>query len=299
MSAHTSKLSIGIIGIGRWGRNLVREFDGLANIVAVSSKGGEENRKWLSATYPAIAYVRDHDEILSNPSIQAVVIATPIATHYEVAKAALEAGKDVFLEKPMTDDPKRAEALMALAKKKRQVLFVGHVFLFHPVLEKIKELTAGDPVRYAHFSWNKYGSFHEDIAWNLACHDLAVAIALFGIPEKLEKCGEWGGVSAGDLLSLHAGFSGNRRCTIDINRISNQKRKAVTLVTAAGTVLLWENDVLHVLDKETGAFRLAYAPQESALQRECILFLKAVVDRKNPPEHAAIPFETVKALSAL
>src|SRR3989338_3006877 len=178
------KYSIAIIGMGRWGKNLLREFNAITNVAYAFGKKDSQL-----------------PQVLNDQNVKAVVIATPIKTHYAIARRALLAGKHVFLEKPMTDNIAQAQALVQLAQKQKRALFVGHTFLYHPVFEKVEHINKKDPIVSAHFEWQKFGSFHEDITWNLLVHEVALLMKLWGKPVQSKLLYTKSVVSMGDILS--------------------------------------------------------------------------------------------------
>ena len=173
-------LKIGIIGFGYWGPNLVRNFTNqLEAIVVMVADGRNERLQVLKKNYPNIDAVQSAEDILKNPNIDAVVIATEVFSHYKLAKEALLNGKHVLLEKPMTSSSIEAEELIDIALKKNLVLMVDHTFLYTGAVQKIKELiddnTIGSP-RYFDSSRINLGLFQNDInvLWDLAPHDISI-----------------------------------------------------------------------------------------------------------------------------
>ena len=122
---------IAVIGIGRWGKNLIREFSKFAIISKCVHQGNLENMKWLDTNYPEISSTTNIADVLDDPKIDAIVIATPINTHYKIIKNALESGKNVFVEKPMTQTTSEADNLIKIAKRKNLSLFVGYIFMYN------------------------------------------------------------------------------------------------------------------------------------------------------------------------
>ena len=109
---------IGIIGMGKWGKNLIREFTNFAEISICVTTGNQENRKWIQKNFPKTKFSTNLNSILSDNNIDAVVIATPISTHYALIKKSLESGKHVFVEKPMAQTVTQINNLIKIAKKK-------------------------------------------------------------------------------------------------------------------------------------------------------------------------------------
>ncbi|MFN9798910.1 MAG: Gfo/Idh/MocA family protein, partial [Bacteroidota bacterium] len=132
---------VAIIGYGYWGPNLVRNFSSLpgARVVRVADLR-QERRDAVSHQYPGVAVTADIDSVCSDPDTDAVVIATPVFTHYPLARKALEAGKHVLIEKPMTDTVAHAEELIQLAERMGLLLMVDHTFLYTPAVQKMKAL---------------------------------------------------------------------------------------------------------------------------------------------------------------
>ncbi|MFO1431839.1 MAG: Gfo/Idh/MocA family oxidoreductase [Candidatus Competibacteraceae bacterium] len=173
-------IKIGVIGYGYWGPNLVRNFSELPESkVTMVSDINEERLRLVKTRYPAIEVTPDHHVLLSNPEIDVVAIATPVATHYELALKALKAGKHVFLEKPMTETVQQAERLVAEAEQRNLVLHVDHTFIYTSAVRKIRELVEsgelGELYYYDSVRVN-LGLFQPDIdvIWDLAVHDLSI-----------------------------------------------------------------------------------------------------------------------------
>ena len=173
-------MNIAIIGYGYWGPNLVRNFSLVNNCkVKMVSDFRQDRLVIVSKTYPGIKVSTDPDDILLSKEIDAVVIATPVFTHFSLAKKALENGKHVLLEKPMTSTIKEAEELMNLAKQKGLLLMVDHTFLYTGAVMKMKQLinekTIGE-IQYFDSSRINLGLFQIDVnvLWDLAPHDISI-----------------------------------------------------------------------------------------------------------------------------
>jgi len=140
---------VGVIGYGYWGPNVVRNLQSLENcqLVTICDKNSDTLRR-ASRVYPGVELTMDFSELLTSPQIDAIAVVTPVWTHYELAKAALQHGKHVFVEKPFTSTPQQAEELIELADRKRLKIMVDHTFLFSGAVRKIRELvddgTLGD-----------------------------------------------------------------------------------------------------------------------------------------------------------
>jgi len=179
-------IKIGVIGYGYWGPNLVRNFIGCGSAeVTVVSDLRPARLQQVSAVYPSIKTVLDYQELLKDPDIDAVAIATPVSTHYELALQALKAGKHVLLEKPFTATSVQALHLIEEADRRHLTLMVDHTFLFTPAVRKIKDLvTSGDLGELYYYDSVRVnlGLFQHDVnvLWDLAVHDLSIMDYLLG-----------------------------------------------------------------------------------------------------------------------
>ena len=171
---------VGVVGYGYWGPNLVRNFSEIpgAEVEAVSDLNRERLAQ-VEARYPAIRTTTKFQDLLESPTIEAVAIATPVSTHYELAMAALKAGKHVLVEKPMTATSEQGEKLVEEAERSGRVLMVDHTFIYTSAVRKIKDLVdrgeLGDLYYYDSTRIN-LGLFQHDVSviWDLAVHDLAI-----------------------------------------------------------------------------------------------------------------------------
>ncbi|HEU4717948.1 MAG TPA: Gfo/Idh/MocA family oxidoreductase [Bacteroidia bacterium] len=179
-------IRIGVIGYGYWGPNLVRNFSQLNDCVVKTVADTRPGRlEALHKIYPSIAVTADYKTVLSDAEIDAVVIAVPVFLHFPVAKEALEKGKHVLIEKPMTTSVAQAEELIALAEKKRRTLMVDHTFVYTGVVQKIKSVIASGEIgdlNYFDSTRINLGLFQHDInvLWDLAPHDISILNFLTG-----------------------------------------------------------------------------------------------------------------------
>ena len=174
------KVKIGIIGCGHWGPNFIRNFGQLnqAEVKTICDLD-EAKLKHLSASYPEIKTEGDYQRILDDREIDAVVIATPSSTHYDIAKAALAKDKHVLVEKPITSEPEQAQELISSSAKGARVLMVGHTFLHNSIVTRIKEIIdsreLGD-IYYIHSRRTNLGPLRKDVnaIWDLSPHDISI-----------------------------------------------------------------------------------------------------------------------------
>ncbi|HEY1005592.1 MAG TPA: Gfo/Idh/MocA family oxidoreductase [Sphingobacteriaceae bacterium] len=173
-------INIGIIGYGYWGPNLVRNFFAAKDCcIRAVADARPERLESLRKTFPGITGVRKSDDVILDPEIDAVVIATPVSTHFALARKALKNGKHVLVEKPLTSSVLEAELLISLAAQKNLLLMVDHTFLYTGAVEKMKQLVAQNElgnIRYLDSTRINLGLFQSDInvLWDLAPHDLSI-----------------------------------------------------------------------------------------------------------------------------
>jgi len=179
-------IGIGVVGYGYWGPNLVRNFGSTpgARMVAVSDLS-EQRLASVRALYPAVKTTPCYQDMLLDPAIEAVAIATPVSSHFRLAMQALEAGKHVLVEKPMALNSKQAALLVDEAERRNLVLMVDHTFVYHGSVRRIGELIASGQVgklRYFDSTRVNLGLFQRDVdvLWDLAVHDLSIMDFVIG-----------------------------------------------------------------------------------------------------------------------
>lgn len=178
-------MKIGVIGYGYWGPNLVRNFSEVpdAQVVAVSDLD-EQRLRLVKARYPAIAITTDHETLLSNRDIDAIIVATPVASHYAIALQALSSKKHVFIEKPLTQTAAQGERLIEEADKHNLTLHVDHTFVYTGAVRKIRALVSDGEVGELYYYDSvrvSLGLFRPDVnvIWDLAVHDLSIMDYVF------------------------------------------------------------------------------------------------------------------------
>ena len=181
VAARMAMIRVAVIGAGQWGPNLIRNFHNkkTSEVVWIIDRDAARLEE-VHAHFPDVQVAKDPEQALRDPSVHAVVVATPTSTHYALAKEALARRKHVLVEKPLTTEVKQGLELLELATKYRLTLMVGHVFVYHPAIRKVKEyLDAGHlgNVCYVSMVRTNLGPIRVDVnaAWDLAAHDLSIA----------------------------------------------------------------------------------------------------------------------------
>ena len=178
------KQRVAVIGCGLWGRNIVRNFYNLEVLDTVCDLD-EENLKKVISQYENVKTTNDFNSIINNPDITAVAVVTPSHTHFKFVKMALEAGKHVYVEKPISTSAKEAQTLKEIAESKGLILMVGHLLLYHPAVNRLKMLIdegeLGDIV-YAQSDRLNVNYFKNDrsVMWDLAPHDVSMMSYVIG-----------------------------------------------------------------------------------------------------------------------
>lgn len=292
-----AKIRIAIVGLGRWGRTLVRAFSAVADVAIGCNQRDPEAHKWLRHHFPGIRSTFDIREVFGDSTIEAVVIATPVASHFELARSALTSGKHVFVEKPLATSIKEAQELVDTAARVGRQLFVGHTFLYHPCFSWLQAATANDPVTNARMAWAKFGTFDEDLVWNLLVHDVAMSRLLFGSrPQRVEVIGVVGVRTQIDIISVGLMHSTGAQCWVDINRCMPLTRKTVTILTQSGQWFAWEGNTIYQLPP-FDPFEVRFESREEPLEREARAFVASVTGGRPALSDGTIGVEVVDILA--
>jgi len=319
-------LNLGIIGYGYWGPNVARNFYGCRGAKLVSICDLKENRlKLAQSTYPFIKGYSQPKELIESDDIQAVAIVTPVFTHYELAKAALESNKHIFVEKPFTSNARQAEELINLAQKKGLIIMVDHTFLFTGAVRKIREIIDSGELGSLFFYDStrvNLGLFQHDInvVWDLAPHDFSIMNYLINDnPLAISAQGtEHFGTGIEDVayiaVHFHNGFIGHFHC----NWLSPVKIRK-TLISGDKKMLVWDDlesdEKIKIYDRGVefknteGIHKLLvsyrsgdmYAPKVSnteALKLEAEYFVECVEKKVEPFNNGEAGLKVVKMLEA-
>ncbi len=315
----------GIIGYGYWGPKVVRNLEHLpkAEVLTLCDLNVAA-RKRAHKDFPQVEIVSDPSEVLTSPEIDAIAVVTPVWTHYELAKAALENGKHVFVEKPFTSNTAQAEELIELAEKKNLKIMVDHTFLFTPAVRKIRELldenALGRPYYYDSMRVN-LGLFQHDVnvIWDLAPHDLSIMDHLIGKrPEAITATGQSHLNGLEDIAFITVYFPDKLIAHINVNWLSPVKIRT-TLIGGEKKMLVWNDQAadeeVKVYDKGVsvtspeGVYSLLvnyrsgdmWAPRlerAEALSRELSYFVDCVLKDETPMNDGKAGLRVVQMLEA-
>jgi predicted dehydrogenase len=276
--------------------------------------------------HPAVATTNHFEQLLNDPELDAIVIATPVRFHYAMAKACLNVGKHVFIEKPMARTVAEGEELVALAESQGLVLMVGHTFLFSPAVRRLKQIVdAGDigEVQYISARRLNLGLFQKDInvAWDLAPHDLSIVLHLLGEMPVNVSCQGSSHVTRGieDVTLMSLAFSENRSAFIHNSWLDPKKVRQMTVVGSKRMIVYDDTEPLEKLkiyDARVEApphydtfaeFTYSYhhgdtyvpcLKQEEPLKLECQHFLDCIRGECDPIAHGKRGLEVVRILEA-
>jgi predicted dehydrogenase len=316
---------VGVIGYGYWGPNVVRNLQSLENcqILAICDKNLASLRR-ASRGFPGVELTTGTSELLTSTKIDAIAVVTPVWTHFELAKSALQNGKHVFVEKPFTSTPQQAEELIELADRNRLKIMVDHTFLFSGAVRKIRQLvddgTLGE-LYYFDSTRVNLGLFQHDVnvVWDLAPHDLSIMDYIIQAkPEAVVATGGKHLNGLADVAFITVYFPRNVVAHINVNWLSPVKVRT-TLIGGEKKMLVW-NDVepdekIKVYDKGVqitngkGVYELlvsyrsgdVWAPkveQTEALKVELEYFIDCILKDRTPFNDGAAGLRVVKVLEA-
>jgi predicted dehydrogenase len=240
-------IRVGVIGYGYWGPNIVRNLRGVehAQVASICDTNPASLRRAKQA-YPDVSVTQDPYELLCSADIDAVAVITPVWTHFELAKTALENGKHVFVEKPFTSNSEQAEELIELAEQSGLKIMVDHTFLFTGAVRKIRQLLDEDTLGKLYYYDStrvNLGLFQHDVnvIWDLAPHDLSIVDYLIGgRPEAIVATGEAHFNGLTDVAFITAYYPGNVIAHINVNWLSPLKVRT-TLIGGERKMLVWND----------------------------------------------------------
>jgi predicted dehydrogenase len=321
------EISVGIVGCGYWGPLLVRNFVNLPNCtVAVLCDANEARLKHLRGLYPSVPCVTDYNKLFGDFDLDAIVIATPVKSHYPLAKASLLAGKHTFIEKPMAASSKECEELIELAKTHGSILMVDHTFLFSAAVRKIVEIVdAGDigDIRYINSRRLNLGLFQKDInvAWDLAPHDISIILHILGEFPMSVNCQGNAHVTPNieDVTNMSLIFRHKRFATIQSSWLEPRKVREMTIVGSRRMIVyddLQTHEKIKVYDVRVerpphydtfaefqysyhyGDSYIPHLHQEEPLKAVCQHFLECIETGVTPITCGRTGFELVRILEA-
>lgn len=303
-------MTVAVAGAGNWGKNIVRTLHGVQALHSVA-EASDLLREGLAATYPDVKLFEHFDDVLAS-DCTAVAIATPAPTHFALAKSALVAGKDVFVEKPMTLSSHDAEELCRLAEERGRILMVGHLLLYQPAIRAIAEVVRdggiGDltSIHQERLNLGKARSV-ENVLWSLGVHDVAVAMYLVGMGAT-ETIGIGQSVlTAGveDDYYLHCTYANGVQSHLHCSWLWPERSRKMVVVGSkamlvydelAQKVMLHEKSIDADLNNQDGGSTLLFEGAGEPLLLEMEHFLHCCSTREAPISDGRSGLEVVRAL---
>ena len=318
--------SIAVVGVGGWGKNLARNYYQIPEAeLRYICDLDQDKLDQFSLQFPGTRTTRSFDELLQDESLQVVAIATTGPTHYALCKSALEAGKDVYVEKPFVLNVPEAEELTELAERLDRVLMVGHLLEYHPVVTHLKEMiTAGElgDIHYIYSQRLNLGTVREDenAMWNFAPHDISSILFLLGqLPTDVSARGQcYLQPDIEDVVFLTMNFADRAMAHIHVSWLDPHKTRKITIVGSKQMAVfddLEANEKLRIYDKGAeintdydsfaeyvglrfGDIRVPHIKVGEPLRIECNHFLECVKERRQPVSDGADGLRVVKVLDA-
>jgi predicted dehydrogenase len=291
---------LGVAGLGYWGPNLARNFEELADLTWLCDLNPDKLERF-SRRHPQARLTSNVADLFEDPELDAVVIATPVVTHADLARQALAAGKHVFVEKPMALHAGEAEELCALAEERELVLMPGHLLLYHPAVKKLKELIESGElgkIRYVYGNRRNLGKFRtdENALGSLGAHDLSVILHLVDEePSEVWARGEsYVNPPVEDVVFCYLRFPSGKIAHMHLSWLDPHKIREMTVVGSKKMAVFDDMELerkITVYDKgeeppplgtygewqtRTGDIYVPKVPNDEPLRLECQHFLELV-----------------------
>ena len=319
-------VKVGLIGFGYWGPNLVRNFASADNCqVKMVADFRIDRIANISRLYPGVEITADPSDIINNKDIDAVIIATPVFTHFDLAEAALKNGKHVLVEKPMTSSTKQAETLLNIAEQRNLTLMVDHTFLYTGAVDKMKELIEADSigkVKYFDSTRINLGLFQPDVnvLWDLAPHDLSILFHL--VPYKPVSVNAVGISHTGNQIEniayltinyendfiAHFNCSWTSPVKVRSTLIGGDKKMIVyNDLEPSEKIRIYDTSYNHQNDEEknrimvdyrTGDVQIPKVSTKEALASVAKDFIQSILQKKQPIANGQLGMDVVRILEA-
>ena len=312
------KVGVGLAGCGYWGRNLARNLHQMGHLVAVCDPSAKALKE-VKAAYRGVKTTRDYADLLEDGKVKAVAVAAPAALHYELARKALLAGKDVFVEKPLALRVPQAEELVELATDRKRILMVGHILEYHPAIRKLKDLVDAGELGEIHYVYSNRLNLgkvrqEENILWSFAPHDISVILLLVGtLPEWASTSGQhYLQHDVADVTMTCLAFPGKARAHIFVSWLHPFKEQKLVVVGSRKMAVF--DDVikegkLKIFDKgiewkdgrpvtRQTAESTLFFPEVEPLREELAHFVECVRSRKPPRTDGANGLRVLRVLDA-
>jgi predicted dehydrogenase len=318
-------VAVAVVGLGYWGPNLARNFDRLPQAeLRWICDGSEAARERWAQAFPDARVAADLDELLADPELDAVVVATPVPTHAALAVRVLEAGKHCFVEKPLAQSVAEAEQAVAAARDNDRVLMVGHLLEYHPGLETLKAIADSGELGDIHYIYGNRLNLgklraEENALWSLGAHDVSVVLRLAGGEEPIElsatgECYMQEGIE--DVVFAYMRFPSGLAAHLHLSWLDPHKERRFTVVGSKKMATFDDMELerkLTIYDKGFDQSSSSYGeyitrsgdvsspsiPNDEPLRIECAHFVDSILRGESPRSDGESGLRVVRVLEAL
>jgi len=321
-------VNIAVIGCGYWGPNYVRIFNELKESKVICCCDLDKNNlNKMKGLYPFVTTTEDYKKIAKDPNIDGIVITTPLNAHYEIAKFCLERKKHVLIEKPFTSNSKQGEELMQIAKDNNLILMVGHVYEYNSGIRKLKEIMKEKLGKIYYINAERVGlgpiRKHANVLWDLATHDISIALFLLGtLPKEVTAMGgSYIQENIEDLVFVSLKFPNGVIYNINASWIAPEKVRKTTVIGSKGMAVFDDvnkSEMLKVYEREIDKNSLNSTPKYTDHQSIVIMgdiyipkiehseplknltkhFLECITENKTPLTDAQDGLNVIRVLEA-
>lgn len=320
----TSAIRIGVVGLGYWGPNLARNFDALPGCeLAWCCDEQDARRERLATMHRSTRFTARLEDLLEDPELDAIALATPVPTHAALAQQVLEAGKHCFVEKPLAQSAAQAEAVVEAAERAGRIVMVGHLLEYHPGVRLLKEIVDSGELgqtRYIYGNRLNLGQLRseENALWSLGAHDVSVVLALAGEePTELAAHGEcYMQEGIEDVVFAFMRFPSGLAAHLHLSWLDPHKERRFTVVGAKRMATFDDMELerkLTVYDKgfdekadsygeyitRAGEIRCPRVPNAEPLRLECEHFLQCIREGATPRSDGRSGLRVVRVLEGL
>jgi UDP-2-acetamido-3-amino-2,3-dideoxy-glucuronate N-acetyltransferase len=312
------RAGVALVGCGYWGRNLARNLHQMGQLEYVCDPSPEALEA-VRASYRGVRTGRSFDRLLRDEKVKAVALAVPAEAHHAMARRALLAGKDVFVEKPLALRIPEAEELVALARTHKRVLMVGHILEYHPAVRKLKEFVEAGDLGEIHYIYSNRANLgkvrkEENILWSFAPHDISVILLLLGaLPEWASTSGQsYLQHEIADVTMTCLGFPGKARAHIFVSWLHPLKEQKLVVIGSRKMAVFddvvkegklkifdkgieWRNGEPHI--RQTAESTLFF-PEMEPLREELAHFVDCVRTRRAPQTDGPSGLRVLRVLDA-
>ncbi len=315
---------VGVAGLGYWGPNLARNFDALPDVeLTWCCDAQQECRERLAAVHRSTRFTADLEELLGDPELDAIVLATPVPTHAELAQRVLGAGKHCFVEKPLAQSAADAQMAVDAAREAGRLLMVGHLLEYHPGIRLLKEtLDSGElgKARYIYGNRLNLGQLRDDenVLWSLGAHDVSVVLALAGEePNELSARGEcYMREGIEDVVFAFMRFPSGLAAHLHLSWLDPHKERRFTVVGSKRMATFDDMEIerkVTIYDKgfdektdsygeyitRAGEIRSPRVPNAEPLRLECEHFVQCIRENRTPFSDGESGLRVVRILEGM